>query len=244
MSELTEQIGSSMDSLMKEYEIITNNMANVSTVGFKRRSNAFSKVLDANGSPDVPYSPGIVELNSTFDFSQGNMTETGRKLDFALMGKGFFVIETPDGPLYTRNGIFNRNENGQIVDEQGRTVAGESGAISIPQNISNSEISVSADGTIGTKGTAIGKFKLVDFGENQCKLAPVGNSCFMMTEEDIKPDSAENIMVKQGFQEASNVQVIEELVDMIMVTRMYEANANFIDSQKDATSSLLSVAMG
>ena len=160
------------------------------------------------------------------------------------MGKGFFVIETPDGPLYTRNGIFNRNENGQIVDEQGRTVAGESGAISIPKNISNSEINVSADGTISAKGTTIGKLKLVDFGDNQCKLAPVGNSCFMMTEEDIRPDSAENIMVKQGFQESSNVQVIEEMVDMIMVTRMYEANANFIDSQKDATSSLLSVAMG
>ena len=65
-----------------------------------------------------------------------------------------------------------------------------------------------------------------------------------MTDEDVIPGTAANIMVKQGFQEASNVQVIEELVDMIMVTRMYEANVKFMDSSKDATKSLLSVAMG
>jgi flagellar basal-body rod protein FlgF len=241
---LTEQISSSMDSLTKEYEIITHNMANVSTAGFKRRCNAFSKVLEANGSPDQPYSPGIGELSTAFDFSQGNMNETGRELDFALMGKGFFVIETPNGPLYTRNGLFNLNENGQIVDMQGRTVAGESGTITIPNNVSASEIFVAGDGTIGTKDATIGKFRLVDFGENQNKLAPVGSNCFMMTNKDIQPDSAENVMVKQGFQEASNVQIVEEMVDMIMVTRMYEANIHFMDSKKDAANSLMNVAIG
>jgi flagellar basal-body rod protein FlgF len=244
MSEITSQVSSSIDALMKEYEIITHNLANVSTAGFKRRCNAFSKALDEQGSPNQTYTPGTVELNSAFDFSQGNLTETGRKLDFALMGKGFFVIETPDGPLYTRNGVFSTNQNGQIVDMNGRTVAGESGPITIPNNVALSELFVTADGTINAQDTTIGKFKLVDFGDNQDKLAPTGSNCFMITEEGIEPAAAENIVVKQGFQEASNVQIVDELVDMIMVSRLYEANMEFLNASKQATSSLMSAAMG
>ena len=244
MSELAVQVSSSLDALMKEYEVITHNLANVSTAGFKRRSNAFSRALEEQGKAEPAYSPGIVELSTAFDFSQGSLDETGSKLDFALMGDGFFVIETPDGPLYTRNGAFSTDQNGQIVDLQGRTVAGESGAITVPNNVAISDLFVNDEGTISANGTTIGKFRLVDFGEDQGKLAPVGNNCFAMTDEGVQPDTAENVAVKQGFQEASNVQVIEELVDMIMVTRMYEANIKFIDSSKDASKSLLSVAMG
>ncbi len=183
MSEITSQVSSSVDALMKEYEIITHNLANVSTAGFKRRCNAFSKVLDQHGSQDQNYKPGDVELSTAFDFSQGNLTQTGRDLDFALMGKGFFVIETPQGPIYTRNGVFSTNENGQIVDLNGRTVAGESGPITIPRKLSVSDIFVAANGTVSIDGRKIGKFKLVDFGDNQAKLVPTGNNCFAMTEE-------------------------------------------------------------
>ncbi len=244
MSQLTEQVSTSMDALMKEYEIITHNLANASTVGFKRRSNAFTKALEAEGDSENSYAPGIIDLKTAFDFSQGTMTETERDLDFALLGKGFFVIETPEGPLYTRNGVFCTDKNGQLVDVQGRTVAGESGAIILPKRIPVSEIYVSADGTVRAEDRKLGKLKLVDFGENQNKLAPVGNNCFAMTKKDIEPEPAQNIIVKQGYQEASNVQVVEELVDMIMVTRMYEANTNFMDKSSDASKSLMSIAMG
>ena len=131
-----------MDALMKEYEVITHNMANVSTVGFKRRSNAFTKALNEENISNESYAPGEIELETAFDFSQGTMTETGREMDFALLGKGFFVIETPDGPLYTRNGTFSTNQTGQIVDLEGRTVAGESGVISVPKKIAVSDIYV------------------------------------------------------------------------------------------------------
>jgi flagellar basal-body rod protein FlgF len=244
MAEIISQVSSSIDALMQEYEIITHNLANVSTAGFKRRCNAFSKALEEQGSPDQAYTPGTVELNSALDFSQGNLIETGRKLDFALMGKGFFVIETPDGPFYTRNGIFSTNQNGQLVDMDGRTVAGESGPVTIPDNVPVSELFVTNDGTINAQGTTIGKFRLVDFGDNQDKLASVGNHCYMMTEEGIEPTAVQNIVVKQGFQEASNVQIIEELVDMIMVSRLYEANMEFLNASKQAANSLMSVAMG
>ena len=244
MSSITEQVSTSLDALTKEFEIITHNLANASTVGYKRRCNAFSKVLDAQNTVTQNYTPGSVDLNSSFDFSQGSIVETGRKLDLALYGKGFFVIETPEGPRYTRNGTFSTNANGQIVDFQGRIVAGQAGAITVPNNISPSQIYVSSDGNISADGTAIGQFRLVDFGVDQNKLAPTGGNCFHMTDPDVEPMTAENIVVKQGYQEASNVELIDELVDMIMVSRLYEANMDFINASKDTTSGLMSVAMG
>jgi flagellar basal-body rod protein FlgF len=244
MSTITDQISTSLDALTKEYEIITHNLANVSTAGYKRRCNAFSKVLEARVTDPQAYSPGSVELDTSFDFSQGNVVKTDRKLDFALFGKGFFQIETPDGPVYTRNGIFNISPNRQIIDFQGRIVSGQAGPITIPGNIGISQLNVSSDGSISADGTAVGQFKLVDFGDDEKKLAPIGGSCYRMTELDIEPLTAENVIVKQGYQEASNVQIIDELVDLIMVSRLYEANMDFINAGKQTSSSLISVAMG
>ena len=190
------------------------------------------------------YSPGTIDLESAFDFSQGSLIQTGRTLDFALLGKGFFVVETPEGPLYTRNGAFRTNENGQIVDSAGRTVAGEAGPITVPATVGLSELQVSADGRISAGGINIGKIKIVDFKDNESKLVPVGGNCFVMPDKDIQPASAENVVVKQGYQEASNVKIVDELVDMIMVTRLYEANMRYVSAQRETSSSLTSVAMG
>ncbi len=240
MSELTTEVSASIAALTREFETITNNLANTSTVGFKRQSNAFSISIDT----EEPYSPGTVDLDSLFDFSQGDMVETGRPLDFALFGKGFFTIETPEGVLYTRNGMFSQDQNGQIVDSMGRIVAGESGPISIPNNIGPSQLSVSSNGTISAGGTRIGKFILVDFEDNQGKLVPTGNSCYRMPDASIEPVEAERLVVKQKFQEGSNVKIIEELVDMIFVNRLYQANMKSITSEQEASASLMSLAMG
>ncbi len=242
MSAITDQVSTSINALTQEFDIIAHNLANVSTVGFKRRCNAFSKSLEAQDAET--YSPGTIDLNSIFDFSQGSIVETGRPLDFALHGKGFFVIETPEGPLYTRNGTFITNQNSQMVDSQGRIVAGQAGPITIPGNIGTSQLSVSSDGTINAGGIAIGKFRLVDFNDNENKLVPTGDSCYRMPDENIQPIEAEHIVVKQGYQEASNVQIIDELVDMILVSRLYEANMKTLTAAKETSSSLISVAMG
>jgi len=242
MSEITEQVSTSIEALTKEFNIIANNLANASTVGFKRRCNAFSKALEAQDAET--YSPGTIDLNSAFDFSQGSIVETGRPLDFALHDKGFFVIETPEGPLYTRNGVFNTNQNSQIVDSKGRIVAGQAGPITIPDNVGISQLNVTSDGTISAGEIAIGKFRLVDFNENENKLIPTGDCCYRMPDVNIQPAEAENIAIKQGYQEASNVQIIDELVDMILVSRLYEANMKSIIAEKEASSGLISVAMG
>ncbi len=240
MSGLTSQVSTSIAALTREFETITHNLANTSTVGFKRQSNAFSISIDT----EEPYSPGTVDLDSLFDFSQGDMVETGRPLDFALYGKGFFAIETPEGPLYTRNGMFSTDQDGQIVDSVGRIVAGESGPITIPNTIGLSQLHVSSDGTISAGGTPIGKFMLVDFGDNQGDLVPTGDSCYRMPDASIEPVEAENLVVRQKFQESSNVKIIEELVDMIFVTRLYQANMKSLTSQQEASASLMSLAMG
>lgn len=243
MTETTTQISSSIDALMREYHIITHNLANVSTVGYKRICNTFSKSLEEQQASAETYSPENIDLNSALDFSQGNIVETGRPLDFALYGKGFFVIETPDGPFYTRNGIFQINQNGQIVNSDGKLVAGQDGPITIPSGAGLLELNISGDGSISAAGTAIGKFKIVNFGDNESKLVRAGANCYTIP-QDIEPVAAENIVVKQGYQEASNVKIVDELVDMILVSRLYEANMKLISSQKDASNSIIGVAMG
>lgn len=240
MAGLASEVSTSIAALTREFETITHNLANVSTVGFKRKANAFSVSLDM----EEKYSPGAVDPDSAFDFSQGEMVETGRPLDFALFGKGFFVIETPEGPLYTRNGMFGTNQNSQIVDSIGRIVAGESGPITIPNNVGISQVHVSSDGNVSAGRTAIGKFRIIDFGNDESKLLTTGNSCYRMPDVTVEPLASERMVVKQKFQEASNVKIIEELVDMIFVSRLYEANVKSITSQQEASASLMSLAMG
>ncbi len=243
MSEITTQVSSSVNALMQELDVITHNLANVSTAGYKRRCNLFSQSLAAQDGTEAE-TPGSIDLQTMFDFSQGNVIETGRPLDFAICGKGFFVIETPQGPLYTRNGVFQTNQNGQLVDSEGRGVAGQSGPITIPSGVGLSQVSVTNDGSIIGGGAVIGKLRIVNFGDNEKKLLPAGLNCFQMPDENIKPSDAEQVVVKQGYQESSNVKMVDELVDMIMVSRLYEANMKFLSAQKEASGSLMNVAMG
>ena len=243
MSELTEQVSSSIDALTKEFEIIAHNLANVSTTGFKRRCNAFSQYIETPEAGTETYSPGSIELSSVFDFSQGNIVETGRPLDFAIHGKGFFVIETPLKKLYSRNGMFCTNQNGHIMDTQGRIIMGESGPITIPSEVGMGQVSVSSDGSINAGDIGIGKFRLVDFGDNEDKLVPYGENCYWMPDENIQPVASENITVKQSYQEDSNVKIIDELVDMIMVSRLYEANMKFFTASMEVANSIISAIM-
>ena len=240
------QLTTSIDALTQEFEVITHNLANSSTTGFKRRCNAFTKALDSQQGAAESYSPGKIDLESAFDFSQGPLNQTGNPLDFALLGRGFFVVETPDGPLYTRDGAFQVNANGQLTDPVGRTIAGEAGPVTVPATVSLSQLTVSANGQITAGSIGIGKIKVVDFGDDEKKLVPAGGNCFVMPDNNgaaVQPGAAEKVVVKQGYQEASNVKIVDELVDMIMVTRLYEANMKYVSAQRDTSSTLTSVAM-
>ncbi|NQV34665.1 MAG: flagellar hook basal-body protein [Phycisphaeraceae bacterium] len=244
MSEIAELIGASNEALTREFETIAHNLANVSTNGYKRRINTFSQTLAEQGALNMDESGYSDEAKySTYDFTQGRMVETGRKLDFALSGKGFFVLETPEGPLYTRNGMFRMNADRQLVDSEGRVVAGDSGPLSIPATATIDQVDFGRNGAIVANGLPVGQFLLVDFKDDETQLMSAGLNCFAA------PDGAESIpaetaSVHQGFQEGSNVQLYEEMVDMMMVTRMYEANMRFSAVGKDTTQGLLNLAMG
>jgi flagellar basal-body rod protein FlgF len=244
MAEVTAQVKSSVSALMQEFNIISQNLANANTVGYKKRSGAFDKMLEKNMEQPKDLQPSGVKFETSMDFSQGNMVYTGAPLDLALGDKGFFVVETAKGPLYTRNGVFHLNERSQLVDARGRIVAGQGGAINVPNTVDVSKINVSTDGSIKAGDIAIGKFQVVNFGDDEDKLIPAGDSCFMMSDSNVNPKPAANIAMKQGFQESSNVNMLEELTNMIMVTRLYEANMKLLSKKSEATNNLLSVAMG
>ena len=243
MPEISTQISSTIKGLNREFELIAHNLANVSTPGFKRRYNDFSKSLaEQQNSLSTDSSQNTSPSATAIDFSQGNFIQTGRELDVALCGKGFFVIETPEGPLYTRNGMFRLNENHLVVDLSGRIVAGQSGPITIPPSVALSQINITTNGSITGPGVSIGQLKLVDFPDKEHKLTPVGLNCFKAP-QNLEPEATENIVVKQGFQEGSNVQMMEEMVDMIMVSRLYEANMKFISRNGEMNKNLIDVAM-
>jgi flagellar basal-body rod protein FlgF len=242
VSDIAAQVSLKISQLAQEFNVVTNNMANVSTVGYKRRINDFSKIMSDKLNPPVK-KDGEPESPVVYDFTQGTLDQTGGKLDFAICGKGFFAVETPDGPLYTRNGMFHLDHDGKLVDSQGRFVSGQAGPISIPPTVGIMDVSVALDGTVSAGGVMVGKLKLADFGDNQDKLMAVGANCFKMTDSKIKPAIPKDTTVQQGSLEGSNVQLVEELVDMIMVSRMYESNMKFLNVQKDSSQSLMNVAM-
>ena len=239
----TAQVSQSLNKLSDEFDVIAHNLANVSTAGYKRHCSIFAKTLDAQSSRIDGVSEDSAGGESALDFSQGTLTPTGRTLDVALQGEGFFVIETPDGPLYTRHGVFHTNQNGQLVDAQGRVVGGDQGPISLPSNVPMSQITIAEDGRIAAADQPVGQFRIVAFGDNEDRLVPMGLNCYGAP-EDVRPSNAENVTCNQGFQEASNVAMIDELVSMIMVQRMYEASMKLVNAKKDTTSSVMSVAMG
>ncbi len=244
MQDVNAQVSASLNSLMSEYNVITHNLANVNTTGYKRLCNKFSRLLEANKNHDVGSSQANSLMKTAFDFSQGNLIRTSRPLDFALLGKGFFVIETPDGPLYTRNGSFHINQSNQVVNSVGHTVAGQNGPIIVPPSVSPMQLHVSDDGNVSANGINIGKLQIVDWQENEKKLISCGNCCFRTSDKNIEPEPATQVVVKQKYKEGSNVEMMEELVDMLMVARLYEANMKLIGSKKDTGNSLMNVAMG
>ncbi|MCP4377252.1 MAG: flagellar hook basal-body protein [bacterium] len=227
--------GTNMAAMASHYRAITHNLANANTAGFKRQIGSMAQSSDG----------AQVEGGISIDFDQGKLVRTGRSLDFALEGdNSFFVVETPEGPLYTRNGVFRANSKGQLVDGAGRTVAGQSGPIVIPPSVGVSGVDVSTDGLMTGAGQAIGRIKIVDFTDEEIKkLARTGGVAFKAP-DGMKAKDAEKPVVYQRFQEASNVVAVEELVDLITLSRLYEGNFKSIGSQDERMKSIIQVAMG
>ncbi len=245
MADSLEGLSSNIQALTQEYETVAQNLANMSTAGYKRTVSSFSRELMSRMSetPETLPADGAIQATGTRDFSQGQMVKTDRTLDLAIQGKGFFVVETAEGPLYTRNGAFQIQRDGRLVDMNGRNVAGADGPIIVPATVSEQSISISPDGSLRSGDTALGRIRVVDFGADESRLTAKGFNCYSAP-ADAVPAPVGNSVVHQGYQEASNVRSVEEMVSLMVVSRMYETNMNVLRKRQDYTRAIMAAANG
>ena len=248
-----------MNAQQDRLDTISNNLANVDTTGFKKETTAykeFSQLLlrrtkadgvykNTFGSADAATIIGKlglgVETNELYtDFSQGSFKSTDTNTDFALSGEGFFVVQTPDGERYTRNGNFLLGKEGILLTKEGYPVLGENGPIHVPDD----KFIVNRDGMIYTRqdNTLVDRFKLVRF-DNERYLKKQGSSLwntnniagdYHIAEGDERPQ------ILQAYTETSNVNVVNEMVQMIEVNRAYEANQKSIQTEDSMVDTLWS----
>ncbi len=236
-----------VDAQQTRLAVISNNLANVNTTGYKRGRSVFESLIYQNlrqvGSQTSQNSQlpsglslgtGVRTVATEKLFLQGNIVKTDNKLDIAIQGKGFFQILMPDGSTaYTRDGSFKINAQGQLVTASGYTLQP---AITIPTNAQS--VSIGEDGvvTVTVPGSAtpttVGNIQLSSF-VNPAGLQPIGQNLFKEsassgTAQAGTPGQTGLGTLAQGFLESSNVNVVEELVNMIETQRAYEMNSKAI----------------
>jgi flagellar basal-body rod protein FlgG len=240
---------SGMEAQQFNMDTISNNLANVNTTGFRRNEARFQDLvyqqIQAPGSPVgasvVPVGQdvglGVKVGSSEKIFTQGNLMQTGNPLDMAIEGDGFFSVTQPDGTTaYTRDGSFTQDANGQMVTANGYPLQPQ---ISLPQNAQS--VTIGADGTItaivpgSTQPQQLGQIQLARF-VNPAGLSPVGgNNLYTPTAASgqpivSNPGTNGTGSIQAGYLENSNVQVVQEIVNMIVAQRAFEANSKSIST--------------
>lgn len=238
-------------SLTTEHRMamISNNIANVNTAGYKADALAFKDTMihwahDFIREPleNLRSEPLFPEqclrartriATKKTDFSQGSMQFTGNQLDIAIVGDGFYRVQTPQGEYLTRSSAFTKGPDGTIMTKQGYPVQGTGGNIVIPPNTSN--VHVSSDGAVYADGNQIGQLAVVTVEDPQL-LRKVGNNLYDVPDDlNIALNNAftGQTMVSQGYTEAANVNVVTEMVNMIEVQRMFEAQQKVMTTAND-----------
>lgn len=199
-------------------DILANNLANLNTTGYKRETQFYDALTAAaKGSGKLGALNGAINQfgvlsGQSLVMTPGNMQQTGNPLDVAIAGSGFFVVNTPAGVRYTRNGGFSLNSAGQLVAGDGSPVMGINGAMTLPPG----HVDISSDGTISVAGTMVGKLQLVDFPP-KTHLKEDGGSNFSAPAGTAQP--LLNPHVRQGTLESSNVNAVEAEVDLVSLQR-------------------------
>jgi flagellar basal-body rod protein FlgF len=201
-------------------EIVANNLANVSTVGFRGQMPAFESLIVQTAGGQMNgwerLTNEFAALNgSRLNLSEGNLEHTGNPLDVAIEGPGFFAVQTKAGTLYTRNGAFRVSATGQLVSAAGDPVLSATGPITIP----NGELAISGDGTVSVNGAVTGKLRISEFTANT-KLDPAGESYYSAPDKSAKPAIASS--ARQGTLESSNVSPVAAMVSLISAQRQAE----------------------
>jgi flagellar basal-body rod protein FlgG len=200
-------------------QVAAANLANLSTPAFKRRSVATHAFV-------VATQDGLQEVVTTserVDFEQGPLRRTGNPLDLALDGAGFFGLEAPDGEVYTRQGTFLTDEGGVLVSHDGFPVAWEGGRGRIDPT--GEEIFVDGSGEVRQGGISVGRLRIANFADEQAlELTAEGNYRVPLGTAEVPHEAT----VHQGAIEESNVQSIDELVELIRIQRNFESASNLM----------------
>lgn len=217
--------------LRREMDIIANNIANVDTNGFKveslmQKTDPAEPAVTFGGPRPVKFVAADLVAR---DFGQGALNKTGASLDMAIEGEGFFQVQTPNGPRFTRDGRFTTDPNGRLVTQQGYPVLSDGGG-EIVIDAEKGEVSVGADGTMNQGRDLVGKVGMFSFG-NQSALEKSGDNSFRNS-SNLQPQAATS-KLRQGFLENSNVKPVLEITRMVEVSRAYESTAKMIDSEAD-----------
>ncbi|KSV60324.1 flagellar hook-basal body protein [Acetivibrio ethanolgignens] len=231
-----------MANEQKRLDIISNNIANAATVGYKEESvtnQSFDEMLTLkirDGSEghltkkigDMSLGVKLGEVYT--DYGQGSLRTTGNTYDLAIEGKGFFAVGYTnkvgdESVRYTRNGSFKITRDGHIVDTEGNSLQSENGDAQVP--VDAASVVIDVDGTVYADGTAVDKIMVVDFTDYDY-LEKVGDVSYRAIEgaEMIQAEG----LIHQGFTEQSNVNAVSEMVEMITITRAYEANQKVIQT--------------
>jgi flagellar basal-body rod protein FlgF len=209
-------------ALARELDVLANNVANMDTNGFKRRSTIFQEFVsgtaraDSFKSADKPVS-FVWDKGTALQFTQGTVERTGNPLDVAVRGDALFSVTAPGGERYTRNGSFEINAKGQLVTSDGFPLVSDQGPVNFTAQ--DTDIRIAPDGTITTAQGNKGKLKLVTFADPQT-LRNEGRNLFSST----KPGqpAGKDSMVEQGAVEKSNVRSVIEMTRLIEINRTYQ----------------------
>jgi len=239
-----------LDAQQTRMGVISNNLANVNTTGFKRGRAAFEDLMyqtvrqpgaSSSQNSELPsglmLGTGVRVVSTEKIHAQGNAVQTDNSLDLMIQGRGFFEIELPDGSSgYTRDGSFELNSEGNLVTSDGYKLLNPE--INIPEQTQN--ITIGSDGVVTAQiagqsaPSTIGTINLNDF-VNPAGLQPIGQNLFKETLASGSPTAAVPVteglgILSQGALESSNVNVVEELVNMIETQRAYEMNSKAIST--------------
>jgi flagellar basal-body rod protein FlgF len=218
--------------LMREMQVVANNIANVSTTGFRREGVIFAEHIDR-----LEEAPSLSMARATgrqIDLSQAGLTETGGRWDFAIQGEGFFLIETPQGQQLTRAGSFTPNAEGELVTPDGARLLDEGGApVFVPPDARSALLS--RDGTLSADGLPIARIGLWQPTDPNALLHQAGTR--YSAPSGVEP--AEGAAIFQGFVEESNVNPVAEIARMIEVQRAYEIGQKLLDRNDERVRSVI-----
>jgi len=231
---------SSQVALQRELDVIANNMANISTNGFKGRASRFQEYLMPVASADSFSRPDrrlsyVIDQGTTLDLGQGPIEQIGNPLDVAVKGPAFIAVQGPAGERYTRNGAFSLNAQGQLVTSDGYPVAGDGGPITV--NPQETGLSIGPDGTVSTNLGIRGRIKLVTFA-NPGALVNDGGNLYSST-APARPAGLDG-RLEAGALERSNVSPVLEMTRLMDVNRSYAMVTSMISRMDELRGTAIS----